>query len=105
MTATPGGHGYWLVAADGGVFSFGDAGFHGSTGGVSLNAAVVGMASDPVTGGYWLIGADGGVFSFDARFYGSRGGQGGDAYFAMAAATDGNGYLLAGEHPAPASGS
>jgi len=27
------GLGYWLVASDGGVFSFGDAGFHGSTGG------------------------------------------------------------------------
>jgi hypothetical protein len=32
MAATPDGHGYWLVAADGGIFSFGDAGFHGSAG-------------------------------------------------------------------------
>ena len=32
MAATPSGHGYWLVAADGGIFSFGDADFHGSTG-------------------------------------------------------------------------
>ncbi len=30
MAATPDGQGYWLVASDGGVFSFGDAGFHGS---------------------------------------------------------------------------
>ena len=104
MAATPDGRGYWLVAADGGVFSFGDAGFQGSMGGTPLNAAVVGMASDPVTGGYWLLGADGGVFSFDARFYGSRGGQGGNEFFAIAAATAGNGYLLAGQHPAQASG-
>jgi hypothetical protein len=27
MTATPDGDGYWLVAADGGIFSFGDAKF------------------------------------------------------------------------------
>ena len=33
MAATPDGGGYWLVASDGGVFAFGDAGFYGSTGG------------------------------------------------------------------------
>jgi hypothetical protein len=33
MAATPDGGGYWLVAADGGIFAFGDAGFHGSTAG------------------------------------------------------------------------
>src|ERR1019366_2666878 len=27
--ATPTGGGYWLVGADGGVFAFGDAGYHG----------------------------------------------------------------------------
>ena len=32
IAATPDGGGYWLVAADGGVFSFGDAHFYGSTG-------------------------------------------------------------------------
>jgi hypothetical protein len=30
MTATADGHGYWLVAADGGVFAFGDAPFLGA---------------------------------------------------------------------------
>ena len=29
--------GYWLVGGDGGVFAFGDAKFHGSTGGLRLN--------------------------------------------------------------------
>jgi hypothetical protein len=33
MAATPDGHGYWLVASDGGIFAFGDATFEGSTGG------------------------------------------------------------------------
>ena len=32
MAATPDGKGYWLVASDGGIFSFGDAVYHGSTG-------------------------------------------------------------------------
>ena len=31
MAATPSGHGYWLVASDGGIFSFGDAHFYGCT--------------------------------------------------------------------------
>ncbi len=72
----PSSGGYWLVAADGGVFSFGDAGFYGSMGGTVLNRPVVGMAATPDGGGYWLVAADGGVFSFgDAGFYGSMGGR------------------------------
>ena len=30
MASTPDGQGYWLVAADGGIFTFGDAPFDGS---------------------------------------------------------------------------
>ena len=66
--------GYRLVAADGGVFSFGDAGFFGSMGGKVLNRPIVGMAATPDGRGYWLVAADGGVFSFgDAGFFGSTG--------------------------------
>ncbi len=39
------GAGYWLVASDGGIFSYGDANFFGSTGGMRLNDPVVGMAA------------------------------------------------------------
>ena len=35
--------GYWLVASDGGIFAFGDAGFYGSTGGQTLNKPIVGV--------------------------------------------------------------
>ncbi|MGH2703956.1 MAG: NHL repeat-containing protein, partial [Actinomycetota bacterium] len=45
--------GYWLVASDGGVFGFGDAGFLGSTGGLNLAAPIVGMAASPSGNGYW----------------------------------------------------
>src|ERR1019366_5603451 len=31
IQSTPDGKGYWLSAADGGVFSFGDAGFYGAS--------------------------------------------------------------------------
>ncbi len=34
MAATATALGYWLVATDGGIFSFGDAAFHGSTGNI-----------------------------------------------------------------------
>jgi hypothetical protein len=44
MAATDDGGGYWFVAADGGVFAFGDAPFSGSMGSVHLNRPVVGMA-------------------------------------------------------------
>ena len=30
MASTPDGGGYWLVASDGGIFTFGDAAFYGS---------------------------------------------------------------------------
>jgi ribosomal protein L24E len=69
--ATPSGNGYWMVGSDGGIFSFGDAAFAGSTGAKRLNEPVVGMAADPDGRGYWLVAADGGIFAFDADFRGS----------------------------------
>jgi hypothetical protein len=65
-------HGYWLVGSDGGVFTFGNADFYGSTGNLKLQAPVDGIAATADRKGYWLVASDGGVFSFgDAQFYGS----------------------------------
>jgi len=88
--------GYWMAAADGGVFAFGDADFHGSMGGVHLNQPVVGMAATPDGGGYWLVAADGGIFAFgDAAFGGSMGGTRLNApMVGMAPTHDGGGYWL-----------
>ncbi len=98
--ASAGAGGYWEVAGDGGIFSFGDAAFHGSMGGTPLNAPVVGMAATPSGNGYWEVAADGGLFDFGAPFYGSRGGQTGpDRFFAVVPTPDGGGYLLMGQHP------
>jgi hypothetical protein len=69
--STPSGEGYYLVGSDGGVFTFGDASFHGSTGAIVLNEPVVAIAPDPDDVGYWLIAADGGVFAYEAAFRGS----------------------------------
>ena len=46
--------GYWEVASDGGVFSFGSAQFYGSMGGKPLNKPIVGMAAAPR--GTWPLG-------------------------------------------------
>jgi len=74
IDATPSGDGYWLVASDGGVFCFGDARYHGSTGAMTLNQPIVGIASTASGDGYWLVASDGGIFCFgDAVFHGSTG--------------------------------
>ena len=71
----PTGKGYWLVGADGGVFTYGDAGYFGLGPGpdsVKLSAPIVGVAATADRKGYWLVGADGGVFAFgDAGYFGS----------------------------------
>ena len=73
----PTGGGYWMVGGDGGVFSSGDAGFYGSTGNITLNKPVVGMAATPDGKGYWFVASDGGVFNYgSAGFFGSLGGSG-----------------------------
>ena len=44
LAPTSSGNGYWLLGRDGGVFSFGDARFFGSTGGRRLNAPIISIA-------------------------------------------------------------
>ena len=78
------------------MFTFGNAPFWGSTGGIALNQPVVGMAATPDGGGYWLVAADGGIFTYgDARFWGSTGSiRLNKPIVGMAATADGNGYWL-----------
>ena len=94
--------GYWLAAADGGIFTYSSPGpgttgyygspayFLGSTGCLTLNQPIVGLAASPDTtdvgtgtachsgpespGGYWMVASDGGIFAFgNAPFLGSTG--------------------------------
>ena len=103
MAATSDRKGYWLVASDGGIFSFGDALFHGSMGGKPLNAPVVAMAATSDSLGYWFVASDGGIFSFgDAGFHGSMAGSHlADPVVAMAASAGQPGLLVAAEHTSP----
>ena len=78
LVTTPDGSGYWLVASDGGTFSFGGAPFRGSVPqvlpGVGLNAPINGMVA--YGDGYLMVASDGGVFTFsDKAFLGSLGGE------------------------------
>jgi hypothetical protein len=99
--------GYWLVAGDGGIFTYGAAHFYGSTGNLKLQRPVVGMTPTADRHGYWMVATDGGMFAFgDARFHGSLPGLGyapagsgrkkslNAPIVAMVASPTGQGYLL-----------
>ncbi len=59
---------------DGGIFTFGNAVFKGSTGDIKLNKPAVAMLVNPTGSGYWIMASDGGVFTFGAvPFLGSTG--------------------------------
>jgi hypothetical protein len=94
--AAPAGLGYWLVASDGGVFNYGDAGFFGSAGSLKLNQPIVGIAPTPDGKGYWLVASDGGVFNYgDAGYFGSAGSQKlNKPIVGIAATPSGKGYWL-----------
>ena len=101
-------HGYWLVGADGGIFTFGQAHFYGSTGALHLQRPVVGITPTPDRRGYWLAATDGGIFAFgDAGFHGSVPGLGiapagspgagpklAAPIVGMVPSTDGGGYFM-----------
>lgn len=59
IATTPDGKGYWLLGADGGVFTFGDAHFYGSPAQTSPGLAT-GIAATPDGGGYWVANASSG---------------------------------------------
>jgi hypothetical protein len=70
LAATPAGRGYWMVGADGGVFAFGDAPFHGAPAG-QLRSPAIHLEPTPSGKGYWVLSAAGEVFPFgDASFRG-----------------------------------
>jgi hypothetical protein len=96
MATTPDGAGYLMAAADGGIFTFGDATFHGSAGDIALNSPIVGMAATQDGQGYWLVAADGGIFAFgDAGYFGSMGGKHLNApIVGMAPTRYGHGYYM-----------
>jgi hypothetical protein len=86
--------GYWLLAADGGIFMYGDAFFHGSAAGKLQVTAVAIQRS--AGGGYWIATADGAVYPYgpavakgDLRNTELKG-----PVVGMVATESGNGYWL-----------
>jgi hypothetical protein len=98
LATSPTGRGYWMVADDGGMFSFGDAGFFGSIPGVlppgrQLDAEMTDMI--PQDKGYLMLAIDGGIFNFgESRFWGSLGGKGLRDVVSATIKADRSGYLI-----------
>ncbi len=88
---------YRLVARDGGVFSFGSDGFHGSTAALNLGDGIAGIATTASHDGYWLAEADGHVFAFgDAEYHGyAPGNNPSDLVVGIAPTADDGGYWMA----------
>jgi hypothetical protein len=72
MVPSATGHGYFMVASDGGVFAFGDAHFAGSCHGIGgCYGNAVSVMPDGSGKGYWLVTNFGAVYAFgDAPNYG-----------------------------------
>ena len=72
MVPSTTGHGYFMVASDGGVFTFGDAHFAGSCPGIGgCTGTAVSVMPDSTGNGYWLVTNLGAVYAFgDAGYYG-----------------------------------
>jgi predicted outer membrane repeat protein len=87
------GGGYFMVAADGGVFAFGDARFAGSCPGIGgCRGSAVAVMPDASGNGYWIVTDSGNVYGFgDAAYQGAPGH--GTVTSAMAT-PDGLGYWI-----------
>jgi hypothetical protein len=90
--------GYWLAAADGGVFAFPTPGsrFYGSAGSNPPAKPVVALATKPPGDGYWLVTKGGQVLSFGkaAHLGDAHDSQLDDPIVGMAALAEGGGYWL-----------
>jgi hypothetical protein len=88
MGAAAGGNGYWLLARDGGMFSFGKAAFYGSIPGLGWCPGATPTVAFTATRtglGYWMVLADGRVLAFgDAQQYGNAPAKSKPVAFAVA---------------------
>ena len=92
------GNGYYELADDGSVYSFGDAFPYYYTYGRGPRGSVALVNRPRQSDGYWIAGADGSVYALgEAQFYGSASNfKLSSAVAGMAATPSGNGYWLAG---------
>jgi len=99
IAGTISGEGYWLLDADGTVYTFGDAVNFGHVTNVPANAATMTIVPTFDDGGYWIVGSNGQVFTFgDAKFFGDMQTKGVPVTNIVGMAVTGNdaGYVLMG---------
>jgi hypothetical protein len=94
MVPSANGQGYYMVAADGGVFAFNST-FAGSCPGIGgCSGAAVAVAPDASGNGYWLTTAAGHIYSFgNAQYFGAPGPQS-SPITSMVRTPDGGGYYI-----------
>ena len=96
MVPSAHGGGYFMVAADKGVFAFGDARFAGSCPGIGepIRGEAVAVMPDASGNGYWVVTQTGHVYAFgDALYYGAPGPQSVPVTSAVRT-PDGRGYWI-----------
>jgi hypothetical protein len=64
MGSTPTGQGYWLVARDGGIFTFGDATYQGSLPERNIKETAVELLPSRSGFGYLIVTSEGNVYAF-----------------------------------------
>ena len=94
MVPSANGQGYYMVAADGGVFAFNST-FAGSCPGIGgCSGAAVAVAPDASGNGYWLATSTGHIYSFgNAPYFGAPGSQS-SPIMSMVRTSDGGGYYI-----------
>jgi hypothetical protein len=99
FTTASSGSGYWMVATDGRVYSFGGAPFFGSARqSMAAGQQAVDLEPTPSNGGYWIVDSAGNVYGYGNAGYrgGIPGGTllPGETITSISTTPSGNGYWL-----------
>ncbi|SNB46286.1 phosphatidylinositol-specific phospholipase C [Geobacter sp. DSM 9736] len=84
--------GYWIVNQEGGINTYGDAGYHGH--GVGGDNEAVDLGIKPSGHGYWILSRNGGIHTYgDAGYHGHGVGHD-NAAVSLGVTPSGNGYWI-----------